>query len=398
MNSVLAIPMPGEVSVVNGMHFMAALSLALQSPSLRVDDLSFDRHVRTDANAAAAAALGEPGDALDRDRFGYFRDRAARMVRDFDAQRGIRVDASDYQPGNAVHIARDLDQRLRRVLEDKVVLPDSLDLFPQYDDPPSIGAETASIRRVSLGGEAKFWNGTEADVGRAFVTQREEKITVRHVVTGWSQHMFERQAAAFANFNTFEAKTRAGRRVVFDLVNRTNWYGAKSVGLYGVLDYPWLDKAILPVPLTATQASTFAGCMAIVRAIKGILNHPKNKSGGTFDCTAAITTHRVMTFLSDTIIPDTAGKTILKHIQDTHTTPIVWRESPFLEGKGPSGMDGFLACRLDQEGITIGIVSPYNVIPSRQSATLDEFLAWMSIFGVFMPQVGNNVLAWVSFT
>lgn len=333
------------------------------------------------ARVRAYARHGRRADAIDVARRAEIGTRCDALARD------VRGDAFD--AGAAGAMARDLEHTYAEVLREEYPANNAFRLFP-IDTSVPVGATTHRVKRVYDEGEARWYRGGD-DVPRVGWNQREEIFPVRHAVSSFVVNMFERQSAGFAGFNDAGEKLRICRDVVASFLNRKFWNGDEAVGLYGVLNYPWLPKKVVATPFTDAS-----GVDAIVGELNALANFPEEQSEAVFAPNAMVTSPRLANYLANRRIGDAVDNTIARFWLQNNAQGITQIDKAReLQGAGPGGTDGILLYRRDRRGVTLVMPQPFTVLPAQKTGFDDVTYAWADCGGVIMRDVGNNILGWV---
>ena len=378
IGSAVLLAQPGEVAgyehadkftaALSRQHRMAARALRIDAEDKIVDLAAYRKAVaeyRTDSNAAVITRIARDG--------------------------GLRRDAFD--PNAGFHLARQLEFIHQQVLEEPFPVYNAYRLFPVDTSVPP-GARSHTVRRVYYHGEARVHRGGGQDVPRAGVTQREQEFPVRHIVSSYAWDIFEAASSQFANSGLLTKLARGARDAIMELENRLFWYGAARHGLYGVTNYPWLPKRVVSTPFTEAQAASDS--RAILRALHDLVNWPAENSKGVFGPNRLVTTKRVRNFLMDTPWSGSIDTTIGEHFLKTNSAIQGIDEAWELENLGGEGIDGMLAYRNDQRGIMLCVPQGITSLPVQALGFDNTVYSYSSIGGVVMPDVGNNILGYIT--
>lgn len=290
---------------------------------------------------------------------------------------------------DGINFARQLEYIDPQILEEKFPLPNSISMFPIKRIP--FGATTFIRRRRSHFGDAAFYKGGK-DIPLVGLTAKEGTAPIRHLVCGFKVDVFEKASSDYAGNDVVNAGINAMRSVLLERANRVNWYGDDNVGLFGVTDYPYLNKVVINDVLfngTANADLVLAKLMALV-------NFPTNNSLSVFSPDTIVFSPNVYAYLSST--PRTTGTdtTILEFFLRNNPRVKVAKEAWELQGTGPGGEDGIFLYRSNTDAMALVMSSSFNVLPVQHSAFDDLWYAHMDVGGADMADSGNNILAWVT--
>lgn len=306
-----------------------------------------------------------------------------------------RGDAADHRidgfsPSAGFHMARQLEFIYADVLREQFPVQNAFAMFP-VDTTVDPGARFHTVRRIYQDGEAAVFRGGTNGVPRVGVSQREQQFPVRHFVTSFAYSLWEALSSAFANTALVSELLRVARDVLMEFANNKYWYGDSTNGLYGVLDYPWLDKK-----LVATLFDGSANPDDVLAEMNALANFPIENSHSTFRPNTLCVSPRVRNYLMNTPRSATTDTTIGEYWLRTNSLGIkeileAWE----LQGVGPGGTDGVLFYRNDRLGISLVMPQPFSTLPLQAMGFEDVTFCWMSSGGVVMRDVGNNILGWV---
>ncbi len=307
----------------------------------------------------------------------------------------FRADAVAGGINGGLFMARQLEAIAERVLDQPLPALNALNLFPVNTE-AAPGALTYTVRRVFQRGEATIHRGGGARIPQTTLTQREEQVPIRHLVSGFEWTIMEQQSADFANFSLIQKGMAAERRAILELHNDLLWRGSNVDGIWGVFNYPWLDKVIV-----STTFSASADKEAMVAEIMDLISYPSDNSLGTFDPTDVVFSHRLYNFLAKTMLSPANGSNIslLKFIAENNTAGIKierFHKAQELAESGPSGEDGVFVYRKDEDAIRAIVSQPIAPLPLQQVGFSNYQYMYSSVGGLVMPNVGNNVLGWIT--
>jgi hypothetical protein len=315
------------------------------------------------------------------------------------ALRQMQIDEtrSDGFSANAgFHLARQLEFIHTEVLEEKFAMPTSMELFT-VDESVPVGARSHTVQRVYGHGEARVYRGPGHEIPRVGVTQRDETFDIRHIVAGYAWDIFEAASSNFANSGLLAKLARRARDAILELANRIFWgLTGEQHGLYGVLNYPWLNKKVIATGFS--RATVEADPDAILGELHDLVNFPHEYSKSTFQPTHLVMTNAVHDVLSSVRFGAGSDTTILEHFlkNSAHIqgVEIAWE----LEDAGGTGVDGMLAYRKDSRGIQLVMPQGITQLPVQTRGLESEIINYMSLGGALMEDVLNNVLGYADTT
>ena len=274
-----------------------------------------------------------------------------------------RLDSSN--PGAALALARELEYRTGEVLREELPVLSARRLFA-VDSSIPVGAKTYTIERVRTSGFAKFWKAG-GDIPLVDVGRDERSLKVAHAVIGVQAEFFEEQADAFAGINSYAEKVRAARRGMAEFENIVAWRGAESHGLYGILNFPWVQRVklngVLSLPTTDAQFEDRA------EFVSGVFNDILDRNPGISASLSVKVAPRLHRRLTQSHHPSTQI-TLKQRIMADNPSIAEMVEAPELQGQGPGGatQDGMLITPSDPQLAPV-IVSPvgFTMLPVQTS-------------------------------
>jgi hypothetical protein len=291
-------------------------------------------------------------------------------------------------------LARQLDQIIARVLEQPLPPLTGLEAFTVSNEVQP-GASTYTVRRTFERGSASIFRGGQRPTPRINITQREEQFPVRRLVDAFQWSIFEQNSAEFAGFSLLDRGVRAANRAIAELQNSLIWNGSSADGLYGVLNYPWLDKKVV-----ATQFSPTADPLDMMAEIFALIEYPMNNSNMAFMPTDVRMSVKLFTFLNRTPV-DTANAsnyTLLKYIAENNAAGIPlskFRPAPELNDAGPGGTQAIFVYKKDEDGVRVNIAQSTTPLPLQMIGFNNTQYLYASYGGVVMADVGNNILGYI---
>jgi hypothetical protein len=287
--------------------------------------------------------------------------------------------------------AQDLTQTLRRVLTEPLAQPTGLTLFSRNTEVQPGAIQYKSRRTYAAGEAALVRSGSAGNIPKVELGQTEMVRPVRYLAIGIDTDLFQQMADNFMGINSTAQKIKAGRSIIDRTINRFLWSGNQDADLWGILDYPYLDKQ---VPGVAISSSSTAA--QIIAAVTDIAYHAFNQSDAVFESNAIALSPRIMSYLAKTPRSTTTDTSILSWLKDNLTHIKKWTVAPELKDANGTGVDGILAYRDDSEGVEwMSVMAPTLLPPVREGLGEVSYLV-AGFGGVQMPNVGNNVLSFHS--
>ena len=285
---------------------------------------------------------------------------------------------------------RDLTFRFPDLLEEKLPPLQSFEYFTLDNTVPP-GAIEFEIYRSYTSGEARIYLGG-GDVPEVSLAQATLRRSSRFLVTSYNHSFIDRLRDNFRGYSTERMKAKAARDVLLRKADDLFWNGSSNFDLWGVLNYPFLDKGV-----SATAISSASTAAAIIEAISVAANYAHVESKQAFESNACVMSVAVYRYLSTTLAGSGDNSTtILEFLQKANPHITSWRRSYRLDGTGPSNYHGVLFYRDDEMGINPIITMDPTPLPIQSFGISDKTYMVMGIGGVVMKEVGNNLLTWFS--
>lgn len=313
-------------------------------------------------------------------------------------KRTMRADADRadaFTASGGYFMARQLEHIYAEVLQEPAPPNNALEMFSLNTTSVPLGAKTHTVRRIYTEGEAAVYRGGNAGIPRVGLTQQEEQFPVRYYVTAFGYTVFEQFSANFANVSMTQDHMRAARDVILQFMNRKTWFGDTANGIYGILNYPYLDKKVI-----ATAFDGSASPDDVLEELNRLANWPMEQSKGQYKPTAVVTSHRVRNYLMTTPRASGSDETIGSYWLKTNTLGITQILAAWeMVNAGPGGTtDGILFFAADAYGVDNVVPALFSTLPVQSMGYEDLTFCFAAHGGVVMRNVGCNVLGWVDAT
>lgn len=305
-----------------------------------------------------------------------------------------RMDAIGAEGGAL--LAGQLRQVLKTVLEEKHPVPNALRLF-NVDSSIKLGARTYAVRRFFEAGEARVHLGGSAGIPAVSLAQVEKEFRVRNYITSAVWDVFEEQSADFADLAYARKLTKIARDVLERFTNEMVWFGNSTYEIYGILNYPWLDKEVSDENFYGTPADT----RTTLAALNGWVNRQHHRSKGVMGPNKMVSSPRVVDWIMQTPMGTTSamrdrmlGEVFMASQEGRINGPIerAWE----LEDVLGEGIDAILFYRDDEQGISNMMVGGgIKSLPLHQTDMERRQIFFIASGGVMMAEVGNNLLIFV---
>lgn len=270
-----------------------------------------------------------------------------------------------------------------------------LTLFP-VDTSVPLGSRSHEVQRVYGVGDARVWRGANTKIPTVQMGSASETFKVQYYVTSVVWDFFEELSVGLADIGQIRILMEIAREVLNDFLNDKVWFGDDALKIYGVLNYPWVTRAVLNGNWYGSPAQT----EAYIEELARITNYAFEASRTVFRPTDIAISPRMYNWLTRTKLKDTGTLTLRSLMEDFLAT------SPFirsleqvhvaheLQDAFGTGLDGVLVYRADLRTIA-------NVIPGGSQQVLplidDGIVKQQPIFiahgGIVMRDVGNVLVA-----
>lgn len=321
---------------------------------------------------------------------------AQRIDQALQAQMLAENRSDSFSQNAGFELARDLEFIHSEVLEEKFAVPTAMELFA-VDTSVSPGATTQTIRRLYSFGEAKVYNGRGSDIPRVGANQREESFPIRHIVSSYGWNVFEAQSSNFSGSGLLTKLARIARDAIMELANRIYWgITGDQYGLYGVLTYPWLPKKDIATGFS--RATVTASPDTVLGELHDLVNFPHQVSKSLFQPDTLVMTNRVSDVLTSVRMSSGSDTTIMENFLKNSAHIKTVEIAHELEDAGGTGIDGILAYRKDSRGIQLSMPQGITQLPVQDAGFESTIISFMSIGGVIMEDVLNNILGFADTT
>lgn len=328
----------------------------------------------------------------------------------FRADSALRADSEDYAgldfradsatAGGSV-LARQLEAQWARVLEVKNPKLLGLTLFPVNTD-AAPGAENIRITRFLERGQAQIYNGGQAPIPSTSLRQVSDHVYFRHIVSGAQWTIFDQLAWNFARLDGVSRSLAVARKAVEQLHDQIVWLGAPGQGLYGVTTFPWLNRRVVQ-----TTFSSSADKDAMIAEIVNLFTYPAEKSNGAFVPGCIAMAQKMVKFLTGTRLGtpnDSSLMTFLKKAlneiyqanSNDASAEVKIVSVPRLNDIGGTNVHGVFVYANDPDAISVVVSQPTTMLPLFQSGANFQQIVYKTVGGVVMPDVGANIMGYVT--
>lgn len=323
----------------------------------------------------------------------------ARM--DAKAQQQARLDSnakffmtkdSTMSEARAYHLAKDLEFEYGEVLAEMYEPKSALRLFSQ-DTRPRPGAKTHSVKFKTHGGQARYFRANANDQGGVSVGIRKQEFPIHPIVTSIEFNYFDLLSDSFAGTSLRDDLEDAAREVMNDFLNQKVWYGDEDMGVYGVLNYPWLPKLASSIVIQdATSADS------ILLWLHGIANYAAQASNETAAPNRMVMSTRMRDYLGTRKRTTTSDETILEAFLRNNSYISSIDTAPEIQGAGAGGTDIVLLDRAgDRTSVANVVPQGFTMLPIQQIGYDYKIPVFAMHGGVIMRRPLNNLKVEVAF-
>lgn len=271
-----------------------------------------------------------------------------------------------------------------KVLRQKYRPFNAIDLFPVDGSVPP-GARKHTVRRLKEFGRAAIYRAGQ-QIPMVSMAGVEQQFPIHHIVCGFQYDIFDEQAADFANTSLYAELTGVSTRLINQRINELIWDGDVNAGLFGVLNYPYLNKKV-----TTTAYTTATTADAIIADFAAAADFPSNSTGATMVPTDVVLSVRLWNALMHRPRSTTTDTSILKWLMD-HYPELTFHKAHELEDAGGTGIDGILFYSADPVALDWVLSQTPVVLPVVNQGLDRVAVAYASFGGVRMRDSGHNLL------
>lgn len=273
-----------------------------------------------------------------------------------------------------------------------------LKLFPK-DSRVKLGQRSFEFSRIWADGEAAWYRAGEG-IPRAGYSKVTQRFNVAYAITSVVYDMFEEMAAGIANEPLIREMMTSARDALETFANNAIWNGDDTVGIYGILNYPWLSKQVLATDFTDAE-HTSSGGQAILDELLALVERAGETSKGVFRPNCLAMTQRTINFLASKPLGTASAyrdSTILEKFKVLHPEVKIIEGGIWeLENAGGSNVDGILAFNDTAKSVAAVMVGGgIQTLPLQIAGFERVQPMFMGLGGVVMRDVGNNILGFVT--
>ena len=313
-------------------------------------------------------------------------DGYAGVVRDFGTARH-----DDFGAGLGSFNVRDLTQKLRKAMEEQLPPLQSRQVFSVNTDlSPGILAYEQS-RTYGSGQAIVYAGGSGSDIPEVGIGTSTMTSKVVYLVSKATINWLEGLSSAFAGLDTQARKITRMRRVIEELEDKWAFVGNTSLGLYGLLDHPYIDTALSTVAYTDDSAAD-----DIVTDFGSWANYAENESAGTFQYDTLLIAPKLANALRNRRYGDNADKSLMEWMISAN--PHIKRVESVsrLNDAGGTGIHAFAFMRSNGALPSLEIVKPMTetTLPPDVTALVTSLYTVSGFGGLNQLSAGDNLVVY----
>lgn len=298
---------------------------------------------------------------------------------------------SAYAQSSGLHLARELEHIYTEVMRNDYPDNNALSLFPIDRSVPA-GARSHTVQRLDVTGKAQVHRGRGDNIPAVSVAKDEESFPVLYYTIGVEWDHFEEMASDFASSNLLDESLTGARDIMLEFWNQKTWFGDEENGLYGVLNYPYINKYVM--------SATFAhggSAEDMLAALQRLVDFPGqlNRGKQILQPNTVLMSIRAKQIIEGTYFSGVQGETVLSRLEASKGVKVVaaWE----LQGTGPGGSDQFLVYKAGDKR-SVANVSPlgFTQLPTREQGFDYQIPCFMAHGGVIMRKALMNVLGYAT--
>ncbi len=298
---------------------------------------------------------------------------------------------SAYAQSSGLHLSRELEHRYAEVMRNDYPDNNALALFP-VDRSVAAGAKNHTVKRIDVQGRAKVHRGKGDDIPTVSVGADEETFPVLYYVIGVLWDHFEEMASDFASSNPLDESLTGARDIMLEFWNDKMWYGDEENGLYGVLNYPWLNKYVM-----SGVFKHGGDADAMLSALQRLVDFPGqlNKGKSILRPNTVLMSVRMKQIIEGTYFSGVQGETVLSRLESSKGVKVIaaWE----LQASGPGGTDQVF-CYKAGDKRSVANVAPigFTQLPTQEDGFDYMIPCFMAHGGIIMRKPLMNVLGFAT--
>jgi hypothetical protein len=300
---------------------------------------------------------------------------------------------SAYAQSSGLTLARELEHIYSEVMRNDYPDNNALALFPIDRSVPA-GAKTHTVKRVDVQGRAKVHRGKGDDLPTVSLNADEESFPVLYYTIAVEWDHFDEMAAGFAGANLLDESLTGARDIMLEFWNEKTWNGDEENGLYGVLNYPYINKYVMG----GVVFEHGGDATAMLSALQRLVDYPGelNKGKGILRPNQVVVSVRLKQIIEGTFFAGTEGPTVLSRFEASKGVKVVaaWE----MQGTGPGGTDQILVYKAGDTR-SIANVTPmgFTQLPTQGADGFDYRIpCFMAHGGIIMRKALMNVIGYAS--
>lgn len=314
-----------------------------------------------------------------------------------DALETARRRGDAFVPGAGNYNPRDLTQKMKRAMEERLQPLSADECFPVNTelDPGALDYEQSRLMTTGRAMEYRGGLGDDAPVVEIGQTAFRQKIIggVIKIVNDFRELASDR----FAGLDRAAKKIVGARRALAELRSRWIWQGSQANGLFGIVGHPYVDTGVSQVPYTEDSAVA-----DILADIVYWAQWAENQSGGAYRADSVCIAQKLYNYLAGTMLSAANGSniTVLEMAQKLCPNIKNWKSVPELNGVGGSGLHGMFfyakgSGDLDRS-IELMDAMPTTLLTPEKRALGEQTFMVFFFGGANQRSAGDNLFVYVT--
>lgn len=265
-----------------------------------------------------------------------------------------------YGPVAGAHFRRELEFVRGRVLEAKIPAQNGTLFIPQVAD-VEVWADSYVHRMIEFIGQAQFISDYADDLPLVDLSAREDVYKIKTIGVAYQFSRKEIQRSAASATSLSNSKAQAARTAIEQKLNRIQWYGDPSAGLFGFLNFPYIPRYLANE--TFDGSTTPSDALAELNAIANV---PGLLTDTVADPDTMLVAPEIYNYIATTPLGSGSDTTILAHFLNNNPQIREVVNTRELRGAGPNGENLIVAYRRSQDNIQHTLVEPFTQLAPQE--------------------------------
>lgn len=248
---------------------------------------------------------------------------------------------------------RDLEYVRTQVYDDKRAPLNGGVLIPQSGDVPE-WAETYTHRRAEMIGQAQIVSDYADDLPLVDVSGQEDTYRVKMIGVAY-QFSLKEQQASDRGIPLSTKRPMAARVAIEEKLNRIQFYGDPSAGLFGWLTFPYIPRFYLSEDFSEANANPYN----VLAELNSFFDAAEIRTDTVAKPNTLAVAPAKYFYIAQTPLREGSDTTILQHFMANRPGVSV-ENTQELRGAGPDGEDLMVAYRRAPENVEHKLVQPFT--------------------------------------